>query len=170
MRVIGRQRNSRRCFICGLDNEQGARAPFYNLENGTVASLFRFREFHQSYPGRVHGGVITAMLDEMGIRAVWAAKGEADGVFGVTMSLNTKYRRPVPYETELLAAGKLVRESSKFFVVDAIITDPDGTLLASGTLNYLKMTPAAIAGVHNVHEEMPYLIADGRTELDIGEW
>ena len=72
MRVISKQRNSRMCIMCGLDNEYGVRAPFYNMEDGSVATLFSYRCQHQSYPGRVHGGLITAMIDEMGLRALWA--------------------------------------------------------------------------------------------------
>ena len=68
------------CVICGLDNQFGVRAPFYNMTDGSVASPFRYRAWHQSYPGRVHGGMITAMLDEMGLRGLWAAKnGLFDG-------------------------------------------------------------------------------------------
>ena len=104
MKVIGQQRNSRMCVICGLDNQFGVRAPFYNMTDGSVASPFRYRARHQSYPGRVHGGMITAMLDEMGLRGLWAAKND-DTEFGVTISLETRYRKPVPYETELLATG-----------------------------------------------------------------
>lgn len=34
MKVIGKQKNSKNCFICGLDNKFGVGAPFYNLEDG----------------------------------------------------------------------------------------------------------------------------------------
>ena len=84
MKVIGKQKNSRMCIICGLDNEYGVKAPFYNMEDGSVMTLFQYREQHQSYPGRVHGGLITAMLDEMGLRALWA-KELSEESFGVTM-------------------------------------------------------------------------------------
>ena len=33
MKVISKQRNSKMCIICGLDNEYGLRAPFYNMED-----------------------------------------------------------------------------------------------------------------------------------------
>ena len=89
MRVISKQRNSRMCIMCGLDNEYGVRAPFYNMEDGSVATLFSYRCQHQSYPGRVHGGLITAMIDEMGLRALWA-KELSEESFGVTFSIDTK--------------------------------------------------------------------------------
>lgn len=71
MKVISKQRNSKMCIICGLDNKYGLKAPFYNMEDGSVMTKFQYSEEHQSYPGRVHGGLITAMLDEMGLRALW---------------------------------------------------------------------------------------------------
>ena len=49
MKVIGQQRNSRMCVICGLDNQFGVRAPFYNMTDGSVASPFRYYAWHQSY-------------------------------------------------------------------------------------------------------------------------
>ena len=101
MKVIAKQRNSKMCAICGLDNVYGVRAPFYSMEDGSVATIFSYREEHQSYPGRVHGGMITAMLDEMGLRALWAKEG-GEFTYGVTLSLETKYRKPVPYGVPLI--------------------------------------------------------------------
>lgn len=164
MKVISRQRNSRMCIICGLDNEYGVKAPFYNMEDGSVMTLFRYREQHQSYPGRVHGGMITAMLDEMGLRALWA-KELSEEQFGVTTALDTKYRRPVPYDTDLIGRGVVVKDSSKLLVVESQITDMSGTVLANGTIKYMKLDTSVIAGDISVHDEMPYLIDDGVREL-----
>ena len=164
MKIVSKQRNSRMCIICGMDNEYGVRAPFYNMEDGSVMSLFRYRLQHQSYPGRVHCGLITAMLDEMGLRSLWA-KEQSEETFGVTLSLDTKYRKPVPYETDLIGKGIIIRENSKFMVTDARIMDMDGNVLASGTIKYVKMPTEQIADNCDAHEEMPYLIEDGRKEL-----
>ena len=34
MKVLSRQSNSRKCIICGMENDRGLKAPFYNLEDG----------------------------------------------------------------------------------------------------------------------------------------
>lgn len=166
MKVFCKQRNSRMCAICGLDNPFGVRAPFYTMDDGSVMSLFRFAAHHQSYPGRVHGGIITAMLDEMGLRAMWS-KHQDETIFGVTMTLTTNFRKPVPYDSDLIARGVLTRETSRFAVIEAEIYAPGGTLLANGELKYLKMDAGAIAANADIHEEMPYLIADGITEIEL---
>ena len=165
MKVISKQRNSRMCAVCGLDNAYGLRAPFYNMEDGSVVSLFRYRDWHQSYPGRVHGGLITAMLDELGLRGLWAHHGGEEKDFGVTINLTTNYRKPVPYATDLIAKGVVVRETSRFVVVESQLMDMEGTVLADGTIKYIKLDPKVISGNTTAHEEMPYLIDDGVTEL-----
>ena len=70
MKILSKQKNSRMCMICGLDNEYGVNAPFYNMEDGSVMTVFRYKEQHQSYPGRVHGGMITAMLDTAPVKTI----------------------------------------------------------------------------------------------------
>lgn len=152
------------CIICGMDNEYGLRAPFYDMEDGSVMSLFRYREQHQSYPQRVHGGLITAMLDEMGLRAFWAKEGNEEK-FGVTFALETKYRKPVPYGVDLVGKGVLVKETGNFLVTEACIMDTSGTVLANGEIKYLKLPVDKIAQDISAHEEMCYLIEDGVTDI-----
>lgn len=164
MKVISKQRNSKMCIICGMDNDYGLRAPFYNMEDKSVMTLFKYRAQHQSYPGRVHGGLITAMLDEMGLRALWALYGNED-TFGVTLSLETKFRKPVPYDTQLIGKGQVIKESNNFFTTDVFIYDAKGNVLASGKTNYMKLDTRKIADNISAHEEMCYLIDDHVNEI-----
>ena len=165
MKVVKKQRNSKMCIMCGLDNEYGVRAPFYSMEDGSVMTVFSYREQHQSYPGRVHGGLITSMLDEMGLRALWA-KELTEESFGVTTSIETKFRKPVPYDENIIGKGMIVKDSRRFFTAEVGLYDIRGTLLASGVVNYLKLTVEEIAKNVSAHEEMCYLIDDGVTEIN----
>lgn len=154
------------CLICGLDNPAGVRAPFYSMEDGSVISLFRFREEHQSYPGRVHGGMITAMLDELGLRALWAKEG-GEFTFGVTTSLETKYRKPVPYDADLIGRGIVAKESGNFLTAECTISDPSGKVLASAVIKYIKLSVDRIQQGVDEHEEMCYSIEDGIGEIAV---
>ncbi len=56
----------------------GLRGRFYVLELAAagvpeVLGVFTLREEHQSYPGRLHGGISTAILDETIGRAITIA-------------------------------------------------------------------------------------------------
>ena len=164
MKVVNKQRNSKMCAICGMDNKYGVHAQFYSMEDGSVMSKFKYREEHQSYPGRVHGGLITAMLDEMGLRALWAKEGNEEEM-GVTVSLDTKYRKPVPYNTELIGKGVVVKNNNNFLIVESKILDLEGNVLANGTIKYIKLDANKINDDMKMHEEMCYLIEDDIKEI-----
>lgn len=165
MKIVSKQRNSRMCYICGMENPAGLAAQFYSMEDGSVVTLFRFREEHQSFPGRVHGGLAASMLDELGLRAIWAKSSE--DVFGVTMSMEVKYRKPVPYGEELAGRGIVVRETPKFAVIRSELLDRGGVCLAEAQVRYLKLEAGQIAQNADPHEEMCYLIKDDLTEISL---
>lgn len=165
MKVLSKQHNSRMCAICGLDNLYGVKAPFYNMADRSVMSVFRYHDHHQSYPGRVHGGLITAMLDELGLRGLWAWRDGSEEEFGVTMSLETSYRKPVPYDVDLVAKGIIVRDTRLFFAVEGSIMDMAGNVLANGVTRYLRLPLDKIAEKSDIHEQMAYLIADDVTDI-----
>lgn len=165
MKVIGKQRNSKMCFICGMDNPIGLKAQFYNMEDGSVMTPFIFRKEHQSFPERVHGGLAATMIDELGLRAMWA-KDQSEESFGVTMSLSVKYRKPVPYDEELFARGIVVKETPKFVTIVSEIYDRAGDLLVNGEAVYIKLSPEQIVSdAVDTHDEMCYLIEDDVREL-----
>ncbi len=163
MKEIKKQRNSRMCVICGMDNPVGLKAQFYNMEDGSVVCPFRFREEHQSFPQRVHGGLTATMLDEIGLRALWIDKDE--NVFGVTMSMEVKFRKPVPYNEDLLARAFVVKETTKFLIAKAELYTKGGELLSNAEIRYLKLDVDKIVDNIDEHKEMCYLIEDGVTDI-----
>ncbi len=56
-KVLKKQNSSKSCLVCGTQNELGLKADFYELENGELVSICNTKDWHQSYPGRVHGGM-----------------------------------------------------------------------------------------------------------------
>lgn len=161
MKVISKQRNSKMCYICGMDNEQGLKAQFYNMEDGSVMTKFFYSEYHQSFPQRVHGGLIAAMLDELAFRAAWV---KDYGLLGATMSMEIKYRKPVPYNAEIIGKGMVIKDMSKFFTSEVSLYDTEKNLLANAIVKYIKLPIEKVANA-DFHEEMCYLIEDGVTEI-----
>ncbi len=163
MKVVSKQTNSKSCIICGMENPLGVKAQFYNMEDGTVASIFQFKFEHQSYPQRVHGGMISAMLDELIGRVLWVKEPDT---YGVTTSLTVKFRKPVPYDTQLKARATMQTESARFFTAHGEIFDMQGNLLAEAEGNYLKLPPEKITDGVDVNEEMCYEIEDEITDIE----
>ena len=164
MKVIKKQKNSRNCIICGMDNPSSVKAPFYEMEDKSIVTIFSFQFNHQSYPERTHGGMITAMLDELIGRALWIDEPDS---FGVTMNLNVKFRKPVPYEQKLVGIAKLTKNTKMFFGGIGKIYNENGDLLAEAEISYVKQATEKIAT--NLHEdnEMIYDLKDDVNEIDL---
>jgi len=167
LKVVDKQTNSKNCFICGLDNSIGVQAPFYNMEDNSVATLFKFKSTHQSYPGRTHGGIISAMLDELVGRVLWI---DEPNTYAVTTTMTIKFRKPVPYDTPLKGRGYMVKNSSRMYVGRGEIYDMDNNLLAEFSGNYMKLSSAQASNSEcNVEEEMCYNIKDDVEYIDFPE-
>ena len=163
MKVVGKQKNSRMCFICGMDNPVGLKAQFYNMEDGSVMTIFKTREDLQSFPDNTHGGITATMLDELGLRAIWVKEPE---LCGVTAMLNVKYRKRVRYGVELIGRGKEIKRSGKISVIKTEIFDKYGSLLAQADATYILMPIEEINKDMDIHKELCYLIEDDIKEIN----
>ncbi len=136
-KITGKQHNSKLCFICGLKNKFGIHAHFYITENKELIALFTPSEEHQSYPGRLHGGIASAILDETIGRSI-LNKYETE-VWGVTIDLNVKFKKPIPLNEELKVIGRITSENNRMFegTGEIILSNGDVAVTAQG--KYLKV-------------------------------
>ena len=164
MKVLSTQLNSKNCIICGMENDLGLKAPFYNLDDNSVATIVTFKDFHQSYPDRTHGGMTSALLDELMGRALWVTEPE---MFGVTTTLNVTYRKAVPLNTPVKARAVITFNSARGFTAKGELYAMDGTLLVQGNAKYFKMPfNVAFKEGKSMHDEMCYQLPIGLSELD----
>lgn len=122
------------CFVCGSENPFGLHAQFVeDEETGELVGIFTGREEHLSYPGRLHGGIAAAMLDETIGRAFIV--GHPD-LWGVTMKLETRYHRPTPLGEPLYCHARITRETHRTFEGEGTLETADGTVCVSGKATY----------------------------------
>jgi len=140
--VNGAQNVSRMCMVCGRDNEWSLKARFYELEGAELLGVFQPLEEHQSYPGRLHGGISSAILDETIGRAINLTDPDA---FGVTVELTIKFRKPVPLDGEVRAIARITRDSKRLFEGTGEIVLADGTVAVEASGKYMKMPIDQIA-------------------------
>ena len=140
--VIGSQNVSRMCMVCGRDNPWSLKARFYELDGGDLLGVFQPLETHQSYPGRLHGGVASALLDETIGRAINMLDPDA---WGVTVELTVRFRRPVPLGREVRAIGRITKTSSRLFEGSGEIVLDDGTVAVEAVGKYMKLPIERIA-------------------------
>ena len=61
--IVKKQPNSRMCFVCGVENPIGLKLFFYTDDEDRCTARFRPKPEHQGYPGHLHGGIISTVLD-----------------------------------------------------------------------------------------------------------
>ena len=167
MKVLSTQKNSKNCIICGMENPLGVQAPFYILDDDSIATVFSFKSQHQSYPERTHGGMISALLDELMGRALWIKQPDT---YGVTTTMTITFRRPVPFDQKIKARGYITFDSPRGFSARGELYSMDGKLLAEGVARYLKLSPSvAFGGDVHADDEMIYDIPLDIEEIDFPE-
>ncbi|HUQ41827.1 MAG TPA: PaaI family thioesterase, partial [Candidatus Limnocylindrales bacterium] len=114
------------CFACGRLNPHGLHLDFEVVRDRAQAR-FVARQEHSGYAGSVHGGIVTALIDEtMG----WAIFQE--GVWGVTGRITVSFRKPVPVGEELLVTGEITKRTHRGIETRGAITNAAGQVLADG--------------------------------------
>ena len=142
-KVTRKQYNSKLCCICGLKNNSGLQASFYETEGGELVATFVPTLEHQSYPGRLHGGLASAILDETMGRAILV--GNEKEIWGLTIELNVTYKKPIPLGVELKVVARISEENSRFFHGTGEIVLPSGEVAVVARGKYLKAPLEKIA-------------------------
>ncbi len=124
---------ARWCYACGDLNPVGLHLHFRMEGDCAVATFVAGRE-HQGYPGFVHGGVVSTLLDEaMG----WATYGR--GIWAVTAKMELRFRGIVPIEQTLEVRARIVRDRGRRLDVTAELQAPDGSVLAEASGLFLRV-------------------------------
>lgn len=142
--------NYENCFVCGHKNVRGFQAPFYR-DNGRVISHFTTEDWMVGFENVVHGGIISTMLDEIAIWAVY----EATGKFGMTAELNVRFLRPLLTGNDYHLAGWLTEDRGKLWIAESQMYDENEKVYAK-----------AKAKVFPVPEEKNNYYQKGMTQLE----
>jgi len=113
------------CFVCGTQNRRGLHLPFYRMEQGAWAEFTPDKEC-AGYRNQVHGGIISAVLDES---VVWAAY-VASGRFGVTAGITIRFLKPVHTGMCYTVSGRFDRIKKNICLCSASIEGPEGEVCA----------------------------------------
>ena len=135
-KVIAAQNVSRMCIVCGVENAAGLKGRFYEVEGDELLGIFTPRVEHQGYPGRLHGGVASMVLDETMGRAVNLKDRDA---WGVTLQLSVKYRKPVPLDQDIRVIARITKDSGRMFEGTGEIVLEDGTVAVEAHGKYLRL-------------------------------
>jgi len=135
------QYNSASCFACGLENPSGLHLRFYDNGKDRVYTRFTLDPSHAGYPGMAHGGVVAAILDEVGGRTVMI---NCPDRFFVTARMDVRFRHPVPVGMCLDASGWLLKHSGPRTRAHAKIFTLEAGVLAEANLLFTDLPPSLL--------------------------
>ena len=110
-------RDNQRCYVCGTENPEGLGVHFEIDQTArSISARFTPRDAHQGFEGIVHGGIISALLDE-----AMAKLSVALGIPAVTAEMTVKFKAAAAPGEELLITGRLVEETRRLVRAEAAI-------------------------------------------------
>jgi len=112
--------------------------------------LIKPSDQHQGYPGRMHGGIAVTILDETIGRSI--RNGKDEQIWGVTLELKAKFRKPIPLGQELKIVGRVTNEWNRSFEGTGEIVLPNGEIAVSAEGKYMKVDIKSIADESRVDE------------------
>ncbi len=123
-----------RNFVHGLRNSSGLHLQ-YHLAADRVVTTWVPAEQHAGFPGFVHGGLISAVLDDvMGRCSVLHRR------WVVTGRMETRYRDSAPIGAALRIEGWITRLTRRAMHAQARMTLEDDRVVADATGTYLPIS------------------------------
>jgi acyl-coenzyme A thioesterase PaaI-like protein len=114
------------CFVCGRNNEAGTDVTWIDTGEEIIGEYWG-KEKHNSYKGIIHGGILSALLDES---IGWAVAVKERRML-VTGTLNMTFKIPVPVGKKITVKGFCSNDQSvdkKYRTGTGMIVDDDGTV------------------------------------------
>lgn len=115
------------CFICGRDNPYGLKLSFdLDLLNKTVTTVFQPDRWHQGWKNRLHGGILSAIMDEVMVNAAYLMEMPA-----VTGEMTIRFREPADTAQRLTIIGRITEVRAKLIRAESECRTDAGTAIAN---------------------------------------
>lgn len=121
------------CFVCGENNPIGFHLKFQDEEWASTTEFIP-EPAYQGYPGILHGGLLTTMLDEIMARPL-----NAKGINAFTAKLDVRFRNAANIGEKLLARGELLSHRGRMYEMKAVVTRENGETVAEATGTFMAM-------------------------------
>ena len=115
------------CFGCGQNNPIGLKLSF-TKDGDILQAEYTPDKVYQGWPGIVHGGILTCLLDEAMSYAAYY-----EGVTCLTASMHIRLRQPVIVEEPLVITALVTKNRKKLIETTGRVCLKDGTVVAEST-------------------------------------
>ncbi|MCK4244600.1 MAG: PaaI family thioesterase [Candidatus Omnitrophica bacterium] len=115
------------CFVCGKNNPLGLHAVVERDKDKIIGEFVPKRE-HEGPKGILHGGIVSALLDEVMVHLAHTVI--SPGQDTPTVSLTIRFFKPVPTGKKIILEAIATGKHSKLVQAQASVKFEDGTLVA----------------------------------------
>jgi acyl-coenzyme A thioesterase PaaI-like protein len=129
MQLIKRYSN---CFVCGDKNRCGLKVDFFD-QDGVARAQYEASGDFEGYKDILHGGIISALLDEVMIKSILARD-----ILAVTASIEVRFKQPIKTGERLSLEGRIVEDKGKVITTEGKVLKEDNTVAALGFARYVK--------------------------------
>jgi uncharacterized protein (TIGR00369 family) len=121
------------CFICGKKNPIGLKAEFtVDPQKRRAETRLQIGAEFQGWQGVTHGGIISALLDEICAQACMCC-----GLSVVTSEMKIRFRAPVPTGSVVTVIGEVIGERRRLVDVKGWL-EVDGKIMAEAELTMFR--------------------------------
>ncbi|MDA8227009.1 MAG: PaaI family thioesterase [Desulfitobacterium hafniense] len=121
------------CFACGPENPYGLKLKFTE-EGDTYKTVFTPDKHYQGYPGILHGGLVSTVLDE--VMGRWLS---SKGIIAPTGKLEVRFKKPIPVEQPLTLISWMTSEKGRITEMAARAILADGTVAAEAKGVFVRL-------------------------------
>lgn len=133
------------CFACGNQNPYGLHLKF-EADGEKVKTTFIPKPEHQGYPGIMHGGLITTVMDEVMARCV-----NILGLHGVTARMELRFREGIPIGEAIKVEASITNARKTVVDLKAYAYLPNGKVAAEAMARFMVI--GKIEEGKQIHEE-----------------
>lgn len=120
------------CFVCGEKNQFGLHLKF-SIHEGKVVSEFVPQKVYQGYKDVVHGGIISAIIDEAMVKVAIM-----QGMPAVTAEIDVRFKKTLRVGEKALIEATIININRKIIETTARVKKADDTIIAEGHAKLLR--------------------------------
>lgn len=123
---------NQKCYVTGQENPLGLKLKFKDLGNNEIEAFFEPSEYHEGFPGHLHGGLAAALLDATMARAV-----NSLGLYGMTARMELRYREKIPVGSQIKIFAKVIQNRRGLVDLESQILLPDGKTAVEASARFM---------------------------------
>ena len=133
--------NDNQCVVCGQLNPIGLHVSWEVEGTDSVRGVVTVPESFMGFQGVVHGGMVTALMDD----AMWHAVHQATGWSSYTVDIATRFRSPVPTGSPVLVRARFLEAAHRLARAEAsVLHAQGGAVLASASARFMPPRDSSV--------------------------